>query len=206
MNEILQSIQSSRPWEVFWRGEQPALLVNPDGVVVSGMPRSVGILPGSFNPLHEGHRKLAETASRILGADVLFELSVKNVDKSTIEPAEVLRRIGQFIGYRSIAITRADTFLVKAALFSGCYFVVGYDTAERIISPRYYSDEAAMYAALKTIAASGCSFLVACRALNGELKCLEDLDLPSEIAPLFSSIPANIFRFDLSSTELRKRG
>jgi hypothetical protein len=204
-SQILELIESSRPWEAFWSTKQPALLVQADGHTRLEMPRSGGVLPGSFNPLHDGHRKLAEAASKVLGEDVLFELSVTNVDKSTIDQKEVLRRIGQFINYRNIAITRANTFTVKAALFAGCVFVIGYDTAERIISPRYYTDEVAMLNALKIIGNVGNRFLVACRALQGELKCLEDLDLPVDLAPLFMAIPPEMFRFDISSTQLRQR-
>src|SRR5262249_36555670 len=152
------------------------------------------------NPLHDGHRKLAEIASQILGSEIIFELSVTNVDKASIDKAEVLQRIEQFAGYAAIAVTRAATFLVKLKRFPGIVFVVGYDTAERIVSPRYYTGEAAMDAALREIGANGCGFLVACRTISGELKCLEDLDIPTEFKPLFRGIPPEKFRFDISST------
>src|SRR2546428_5593995 len=134
-------IQFSELWRAFWRGEHSLLLIEPDGSLSTKEKTGIGVLPGSFNPLHDGHRKLAKTAAQIVEADVLFELSVTNVDKTEIGENEVLRRIEQFFGYSSIAITRAATFLIKANLFKNSTFIVGYDTAERILSPRYYSDE-----------------------------------------------------------------
>jgi hypothetical protein len=81
---------------------------------------------------------------------------------------------------------------------------VGYDTAERIFSPRYYSSETEMLAALKTVSKIGSRFLVGCRVIGGELKCLDDLVVPDNLLPIFSGIPASMFRLDISSTELRK--
>jgi nicotinic acid mononucleotide adenylyltransferase len=201
----MQFIRSSYLWLSFWRGELNAILIGPDGAVSREWPLRIGILSGSFNPLHEAHRKLVETAAGILGREVIFELSISNVDKSTIEEAEVLRRIEQFFNFSSILITRAATFQIKAELFPDSTFVVGYDTAERILSPRYYKDEESMLNSLKAIRGGGNDFLVACRYLNGELKCLEDLDLPSDLSDLFRSIPPNKFRLDISSTELRMK-
>ena len=47
------------------------------------------MLPGSFNPLHNGHLRMASVAERRLGRRVEFELSVTNVDKSTLDVAEL---------------------------------------------------------------------------------------------------------------------
>jgi hypothetical protein len=52
-------------------------------------PRTV-ILPGSFNPAHEGHRQMLAAAAALRpGHALAFELAVTNADKGTLEPAEV---------------------------------------------------------------------------------------------------------------------
>jgi hypothetical protein len=83
--------------------------------------------------------------------------------------------------------------------------VVGFDTAARIIEPRYYGDsEMGMLAALAEIRAQGCSFLVAGREDDdGEFHILSDLTLPPGTADLFTPIPERQFRNDISSTEIR---
>ncbi|KAG6396593.1 hypothetical protein SASPL_142746 [Salvia splendens] len=55
------------------------------------------ILPGSFNPLHDGHLKLLEVAVNILGEGYpCFELSAVNADKPPLTVSEIKRRVMQF--------------------------------------------------------------------------------------------------------------
>jgi hypothetical protein len=193
-------------------GQERALWVNPDGAwqaVVTGHPplatgHSLALLPGSFNPVHEGHWKLAALAERTLHLPVAFELSIANVDKPDLREEEVRRRLAQFTWRAAVAVTRAPIFLEKARLFPGCVFVVGADTAARIVAARYYENEAAMIQALREIRSLGCRFLVAGRVGDaGNFLEVGNLDLPEEFRDLFTGIPAREFRADVSSTELR---
>src|SRR5262249_18559734 len=95
------------------------------------------LLPGSFNPLHPGHLELAALR---LGRPAAFELSVVNADKPPLSESEVRRRLRQFARQAPVWLTRAPTFLEKARLFGGAVFVVGADTAVRIVQPRFYGD------------------------------------------------------------------
>lgn len=171
----------------------------PDGRV-----GEVAILPGSFNPLHHGHEALAAVASDMLGREVLFELSVVNVDKPALTHAEIEQRAAQFVGRWRVLLTRAPRFVEKARLFPGTAFVIGWDTAVRLVHPRYYGDsEPAMHAALDEMRHLGARFLVAGRAAKGSFLTLEDADLPEAFADLFEGIPESLFRADVSSTDLR---
>ena len=165
----------------------------------------VTLLPGSFNPLHEGHLGLAQVATELLDRPIAFELSAFNVDKPPIPVDEVLRRISQFAGQHPIYVSNAPTYLGKSQLFPGATFVVGYDTAARVIAPRYYQEsEEKMLAALETIQARGCHFLVAGRTdKDGIFRTLDDMTVPDGFESLFSAIPAEMFRNDISSTQLR---
>jgi hypothetical protein len=90
-------------------------------------------------------------------------------------------------------------------LFPGAVFVVGVDTAERIIAPRYYGGEEPMQAALTEIGKQGCRFLVAGRhAADGRFVTLCDVPVPDAFRRLFSAIAADDFRLDISSTQLRR--
>jgi nicotinic acid mononucleotide adenylyltransferase len=163
------------------------------------------LLPGSFNPLHAAHCKLAEVASGLLGNPAAFELSIANVDKPPLDRDEIERRLRQFVGRAPVWLTRAPTFVEKARLFPGVVFVVGADTAERILSPRYYRD-ITLNAALSEIRSQGCQFLVAGRAdPNGRFFSLDDLSLSPAHRDLFNAIPLDVFRMDLSSTQLRSQ-
>jgi nicotinamide mononucleotide (NMN) deamidase PncC len=189
------------------KGDRSAVVVFPDGCVQSEM-KPQALMPGAFNPVHKGHRQLAATAARRIGLTVGFELSAVNVDKPPLTDDEIRRRVRQFAWTAPVWVTRAPTFVEKARLFPGTVFVVGADTAERIVLPRYYGDSAErMHAALAEIRARDCRFLVGGRAdALGAFRCVERLEVPAEFRTLFEEIPEHEFRFDTSSTELRQRG
>ena len=181
------------------------LLVDRDrSIHVDGALPGVALLPGSFNPLHRGHEELARVAADRSGREVVFELSVVNVDKPPLTRAEVGRRVIQFAPRWRVLLTRAPRFVEKARLFPGTVFVVGWDTAVRLVQPRYYDDsEAAMRAALEEMRDLGTRFLVAGRAADGSFHTLADAPPPAPYASMFEAIPEELFREDVSSTELR---
>lgn len=171
---------------------------------LDGPLAGVALLPGSFNPLHHGHEALASAAAEILGREVVFELSVLNVDKPPLTHAEAARRAAQFTGRWRVLLTRAPRFIEKARLFPGNAFIIGWDTALRLVQPRYYGDsEAAMHAALDEMRDLGMHFLVAGRSSNGDFLTLADAPPPEAYAAMFEAIPESRFRADVSSTELR---
>ncbi len=180
--------------------------VYPDGRTAVNERLQGAVLPGSFSPLHRGHERLAEVASEILGSQVVFEISAANVDKPPLEEQEVRRRLEQFRDRWPVVLTRAPTFPEKAALFPGCTFVIGWDTAVRLVHPRYYGgEEVAMLGALAEIRSVGSRFLVAGRVQEGVYHTLADVSVPPEYADLFDTIPESRYRADISSTELRGR-
>ena len=185
-------------------GESTRVVADPDGRMYEGAPVHGAILAGSFRPLHDGHRLLASVAAETLGVPVTFELSVTNVDKPPLRGREVLRRIRQFRDAGRVVLTKAPTFREKAELLPGCTFVIGFDTAVRLVHPRYYGDDtAAMLQALSRIRDLGCRFLVAGRAEGDTFRTLDDVPVPPEFAALLEAIPESEFRKDISSTELR---
>jgi hypothetical protein len=186
-------------------GGPVALCIEPDGRVSATAARPRALLPGAFNPVHHAHRALVAEAERRLGFPVAFELSVRNVDKPSLGVEEVRRRAAAFTQNAALWVTRAATFREKAALFPGAVFVVGADTAERVLAPRYYPEgETGVAAALAFLRGQGCRFLVAARAdAAGRCVSLEHLPVPDEARDLFEAIAAEAFRVDVSSTALR---
>ena len=166
------------------------------------------ILSGAFNPLHTGHLRMAQAAAKLLNQPVTFELSAINVDKPPLTHQTVLDRVAQFAGRWPVFVSNAPTFVEKARLFPGTIFVVGHDTAERILHPRYYQNsQENMLAALAEIRAKGCRFLVAGRVDHrGAFRNLAHLTIPSPFDDLFQPIPDTHFREDISSSQLRKTG
>jgi hypothetical protein len=187
-------------WDLF--ESSGAVCVEP-GVVRAG-PEPLALLPGSFNPLHRGHLRLAEVAAGRLGRPVHFELSVTNVDKPELPPDEVGRRVAQFAGVGPVWLTRAATFELKAELFPGAAFVLGWDTAVRVIDPNYYGGERGRERALRRLLDAGCRLVVGGRQdAAGTFRVWDGSGLAGEFAPLFVALSEADFRVDLSSRALR---
>ncbi|MBM84411.1 MAG: hypothetical protein CMM47_00115 [Rhodospirillaceae bacterium] len=190
----------------FFTGAVDQITALPDGQFLLSTPSPALILPGSFNPIHDGHKQLAVIASEIRGEPITFEISITNVDKPTLSEDQIRRRVQQFAWIAPVRLTRAQTFLEKSRLFPGATFVIGADTAQRLVTARYYCDnQDRMYAALEEIGRSCSSFLVAVRVnASGKLMTLRDIPIPRRFMPLFVEIPEEQFRLDKSSTELRR--
>ena len=199
----IEQTEHPAPLAQLLTGEADWVVVRGGSMVVEGEAPGA-LLPGSFSPLHLGHRGLAEAAGKISGTEVGFELSVTNVDKPDLEEAEILERLAQFTDGETAVLTRAETFFKKARLFPGRTFVVGWDTAIRLVAPRYYGgDPDAMMVALAEMLAAGTKFLVAGREDDWAFKTLADVPVPQGFDGLFVDVPEDQFREDISSTQLR---
>lgn len=162
---------------------------------------AAGLMSGSFNPLHAGHRQLHAAAEAALGGPVLYELPIRNADKPPLDWLTIKRRCDQAFD-APLLLSQAPTFVEKAAVFPNTVFVVGADTAVRILDARFYSRiEGGREAAFAELAAKECSFLVAGREQDGRFIRLSDLAVPAAWSNLFRELPE--FRRDCSSTELR---
>ena len=179
--------------------------VHPDGRQRAEEPVSGGILSGSFNPLHQGHEEMAQAASRMLGKPVVYELSVANADKPPLQEDEVRRRVAQFAGKGSIVLTQVPVFYKKSRMLGGCAFIIGADTAVRLVESRYYEDsQSRMLMALDEMRQNGCRFLVAGRTDGDKFLTLSDVSIPDGFEDMFAAIPESAFRSDISSTQIRQ--
>ena len=192
-----------------YAGEIQVVLVRSNGTLTSDVDLSDAIiLAGSFNPLHDGHRSLLDSASRISKRRGIFEISIANVDKPDLPQQELERRLTQFSGVADVVATRAALFSEKASLLHGAWFAVGYDTAMRLVDDRYYASDSRQTRAaashLRELQSAGVRFLVAGRvSTDGVFRGLESLEIPTGLNELFIEIPEAEFRSDVSSTALR---
>jgi hypothetical protein len=191
------------PVHLLLEGMARSVTVHPDGRLAPDEPFAGALLSGSFDPLHCGHETLLRVAGNMLNLPVAFELPIVNADKPPLVPNEIERRVARFRRY-PVILTRAAMFVEKAELFPGCTFVMGYDTAVRLVDPRYYGGQPGCLTALRQIQGHGCRFVVAARPIRGEgVRTLADAAVPYDFGDMFIELPRSEFLLDLSSTELR---
>ena len=159
------------------------------------------ILSGSFNPLHEGHIELLKASSKEFKKNPLFEISIKNVDKSEINFNDLMDRINQFRSLGKLVVTNSAKFEEKSKIFKESIFVIGYDTALRLVDNKYYNDD--FRKSLKIIEKNNCSFLVSGRFINKKYKKPNNINFEG-YDYLFNILSEEKFRIDISSTELRR--
>ena len=194
------------PLVALYHQQRAALWSAPGGDWQSTPPAGpFALLSGSFNPRHAGHSQLAQVAAARLQLPVYSELPVINADKPPLDYLSLTSRLQQF-DREWLAVTAAPTFAEKARLFPGTVFVVGADTAARILQPRFYGDcVQRMHDVLRELDARGCRFLVAARLAGNQLLTLSRLHVPPSLGHLFEELPATEFRLDISSTAHRRR-
>lgn len=167
--------------------------------------RPIALFPGAFHPLHDGHRAMARVARQKLGLQVVWELSIANVDKPLLDFIAITERTSQF-GPDPYLLTRSPTFVEKGRLVPGAVFVVGADTIERVGAVRYYGGRVEQRdEVLAELAQLGCRFLVFGRQWEGRFQGLEDLDLPPKLRDLCDGVTEEEFRHDISSTVIRQQ-
>lgn len=171
---------------------------------------SVGIvLPGSFNPFHKAHQKMAELAAKRVrpGSNhVWFELSATNVEKASLDLKTIRERLSQRFGGPKfgVVLTMAPTFEEKLKLFPDCTFAVGADTILRINDIRFYQDESHRQRAFEAFRTRTNlpRFIVFGRWKDEEF--IQGNKVAEPLQKLCEFVPRSEFEMQISSTEIRQ--
>jgi nicotinic acid mononucleotide adenylyltransferase/nicotinamide mononucleotide (NMN) deamidase PncC len=189
------------PWQALLAGSRKAALAAGTDPAPAGDQL---IFPGSFDPLHDGHRLMARIAEEIAERPLAYELSIVNVDKPPLDYQEIESRASQFRG-QPLWLTRAATFIEKLAIFPRSTFVMGADTFVRLAEPKYYAgSQEAADRAVRTIAENARGLIVFGRARDGVFEEPSTLPAPQPLRRIAYFVSEREFRIDISSTSLRR--
>ena len=173
------------------------------------MRQPVAVLSGSFNPLHEGHVKMAEHAAKVTRRPVVFELSIANMDKPPLDYVEIRNRADQFRkAGLPLVITNRPKFMEKSQVFAaGTIFVIGVDTYDRLGDEKYYKDGFQYAEAMRTFVERENQFMVFPRRTGtGQIKGAANSGWHDTLFNRAIPVHEDEFLMDISSTELRKKG
>ncbi|MBT3555590.1 MAG: hypothetical protein HN926_03280 [Chloroflexi bacterium] len=200
--------------ERLYAGKIGAIVISSNGEVSESLPCHPLVLAGSFNPLHQGHRRMLEAASLAVDGPTYYEISISNVDKPVLPEAELERRVARVTSNgNSIIVTNAPRFAEKSSILPGATFVIGFDTYIRLMDKRYYPDHVAgehspVENSLDLIFENRCGFVVAGRVDHqSQFRRLHDVEfeIPTRYRSMFIELTEAQFRSDLSSTEIRNQ-
>ena len=184
--------------------------------------KNVIMLPGSFNPLHQGHISTLENSSKLSGKNGVYELCIVNADKPVLSYDNIMSRLDQFKfpNINPIILTNAPLFADKNKLFPGISYSIGIDLAIRLVNPKYTSgDMDLMIENILRMTFNNTKFYVNSRTY-GSAHILDDFPIKLDamevlkLSNIMSYIPTILRKYfievdqheymDLSSSALRK--
>lgn len=164
------------------------------------------LMPGSFNPPHEGHFGLVNSFLESRGKRVVFEVGTNPPHKPALSVQDLLKRAKLLNGQDRLFTQDIAKYLEKARTYPGMDMLMGADTLLRILDPKWGFDPIPM---MHEICSLGNNFYVSGREVDGKFVTRDDIVKKiDEMAPnggLGCMIYPLNGRWDVSSTELRAK-
>lgn len=163
------------------------------------------LMPGSFNPPHEGHFGVANSFRDKYSKNVIFEIGTNPPHKNPPTVQELLQRAKMLKGYDTLFTKDIALYLQKARAYPGMALLMGADTMQRILDPKWGVNVPGM---LKEFRALHTKLYVGGRMIDGKWTTVHDvIQQYSKNDPNFD---LNLFReldgrWDVSSSELRQK-
>lgn len=159
------------------------------------------LMPGSFNPPHEGHFGVANSFRDKFSKNVVFEIGTNPPHKNPPTVQELLQRAKMLKGYDVLFTKDIPMYLEKARAYPGMALLMGADTMQRILDPKWGINVPGM---LKEFRSLHTKLYVSGRMIDGKWTTVHDLINDN------SNMDFNIFReldgrWDISSSELRNK-
>lgn len=175
------------------------------------LPKEVrcALMPGAFNPPHQGHFGAVEAALSDYNYPTTFEITADPPHKDALKVQDLLQRAKLLQGYDRIFTKNLPYYLDKAKKYPGKPFILGADAVVRMLDPKWGLDIKEMFSAFYDL---GTKLFVGSREVDGHMTTCENIldDIKSKY-PFSVWASAQIImkplkgEWNISSTELRKK-
>lgn len=161
------------------------------------------IFPGAFNPIHKAHLEMAALAKKQIQKEVFFEVCIQNADKPPLSYHQIDSTLKQFTQSDKWVLTKTGKFSDKAMIFKDATFIIGADTLLRMLNEKFYPSYKSMIEEFEIFNQQNTKFLVFGRVYGEKFITLNDISLPENIKQRFEGFGEDIFRSDISSSQIR---
>jgi len=179
-----------------------------DGRRLKSLPNmeDYALMPGTFNPPHEGHFGMADSFRRKHGRNVVFEIGSNPPHKEPPTVQDLLKRAKLLRGRDAFFSVDMPLYLQKAQTYPGVPLLVGADTLLRMLDPKWGINPRELIQQLIHVQTT---LFVGGRTVDGKFTTRNDIvnGLDPKITKGFDM---RVFqelegRWDISSTELRNK-
>jgi nicotinic acid mononucleotide adenylyltransferase len=163
------------------------------------------LMPGAYNPPHEGHFGTANNVSEDYHRNVIFEVTAQPPHKDALSVQALLQRAKVLQGHNRIFTKKNPLYLDKARAYPGIPLVMGADAMVRLLDPKWGVDILASFKEFKELKTE---LYIAGRTMGSKFVTWQDIKemLTPEQSQLFVEIARPISgHWDISSTEIRNK-
>jgi len=163
------------------------------------------LMPGAYNPPHEGHFGTADSVLDDYHRQVVFEVTAEPPHKEALSPQLLLQRAKLLHGRDRLFTKKNPLYLDKARAYPGIPLVMGADAMVRLLDPKWGVDVTASFKEFKEL---NTELYIAGRTIGSKFITWQDIKemLPPEQSQLFVEIARPVTgHWEMSSTEIRKK-
>jgi len=180
---------------------------NANGKRFVDIPQSKhwALMPGAYNPPHEGHLGTASNVLEDYHRNVIFEVTAEPPHKEALTVQQLLERSKLLQGHNRLFTKKNPLYLDKARAYPGIPLVMGADAMVRLLDPKWGVDVTESFKEFKRL---NTELYIAGRTMGSKFITWQDIKdmLPVEQAQLFVEIARPVSgHWDISSTELRNK-
>lgn len=181
-----------------------------NGKRLDAMPtnKHMAIMPGAYNPPHEGHFGTAQNVMDQYGRTVTYEVTAEPPHKEALTVQELLKRAKLLQGHDRLFTRKEPLYLDKARRYPSIPIVLGADAMVRMLDPKWGVDLMTLFKEFRKLETK---LLIAGRTIGDKFVTCDDISSDFRKAdPHTWGYAQSVMlpidgRFDISSTELRNK-